>query len=211
MGRILKQKRILIEEANRRMLNESEYGTDLDSGDNPDTESKNSALGGALGMFNFIADAGKRTVEKRRKDMIPTIKKSEDILMKLIDLHSKYQTKDNIKDYFERFKDKSIDAYRDFYQNPDISEFKSKVNPFSESDTNKLIREIAKLYETGQQSTNISRRFYRIASDYVKDIKDIISDIARGKKMEEIDLQMHQLSDDLMGFIEENPIMTYKN
>ena len=38
MGRILKQKRILIEEANRRMLNESEYGTDLDGGGEDNVE-----------------------------------------------------------------------------------------------------------------------------------------------------------------------------
>jgi hypothetical protein len=38
MGRILKQKRILIEEANRKMLNESEYGTDLDGGGEDNVE-----------------------------------------------------------------------------------------------------------------------------------------------------------------------------
>ena len=192
----------------KRVLNESMLNEETD--DNPDTESKNPALGGALGMFKSMGDAGKMTVEKRKKDMISTIKKSEDVLMKLLDLHNEYQTKDNIKDYFEKFKDKSIDTYEDFYRNPDISEF-GYVDPFMDYRIDKLIREIAKLYETGQQSTNIARRFYKIASDYVKDIKDGTAKINRGEKMEEVDLEMHQLSDELMSFIEDNPIMSYKN
>jgi len=205
MKRIVKLTESDLKKIVKRVLQE-----DNDGGDNPDTESKNPGLGGALGMFDAMKDAGKMKVEKRKKDMISTIKKSEDVLMKWLDLHNEYQTKDNIKDYFERFKDKSIDAYEDFYRNPDISKF-GYVDPFRKSDINKLIREIAKLYETGRQSTNIARRFYKIASDYVKDINDGISKINRGEKMEEIDLEMHQLSDELMSFIEDNPIMTYKN
>lgn len=205
MGRIVRLTESDLKKIVKRVLQEQG-----DGGDNRGTESKNPGLGGVLGMFDAMKDAGKMKVEKRKKDMISTIKKSEDVLMKLLDLHNEYQTKDNIKDYFERFKDKSIDTYEDFYRNPDISEF-GYVDPFMKSDINKLIREIAKLYETGQQSTNIARRFYKIASDYVKDIKDGMKDIRRGEKMEEIDYRMHQLSDELMSFIEDNPIMTYKN
>ena len=124
MGRIVKLTESDLKRIVKRVLQEQ----DDDGGDNRGTESKNPGLGGALGMFDAMKDAGKMKVEKRKKDMISTIKKSEDVLMKLLDLHNEYQTKDNIKNYFEKFKDESIDAYEDFYRNPDISESNNNYN-----------------------------------------------------------------------------------
>lgn len=192
----------------KRVLNESMLNEETN--DNPDTESKNPALGGALGMFKSMGDAGKMTVEKRKKDMISAIKRSENVLMQLFDLHEKHQKNDSIRNSFIRFKDDVSDMFKDFYQNPDISEFVYE-NPFSTINTRKLIREITKLYEKGQQSINIPKRFYRIANDYLEDVKEGIQDIHKGEKMEEIGLHYPKLSDELMSFIEDNPIMSYKN
>ena len=65
-------------------------------------------------MFKGVSDVMKSKVGKRREEMVPLIKSTDDLLMSLIDFHDKHQEKENIKSYF--LKKEARDEYDNFYR-----------------------------------------------------------------------------------------------
>ena len=172
-----------------------------EGGDDPDTESKASSLGGGLSMFKGVSDVMKSKVGKRRKEMVPLIKSTDDLLMSLIDFHDKYQEKETIKSYFQKFKTKARDEYDNFYRNPDLTKFQ---NPWGGNSVIGNLRiEIIKLYQ--DDNGYMKNRVGNLLGDCIKDVNRSMSGLMDGKDIESLPIS-HEWGDGRLNtFIAENP------
>ena len=172
-----------------------------EGGDDPDTESKASSLGGGLSMFKGVSDVMKSKVGKRREEMVPLIKSTDDLLMSLIDFHDKHQEKENIKSYFQKFKKEARDEYDNFYRNPDLTKFQ---NPWLSNEISSLLkREITKLYDN-TQSIRLKNRVWSLLGDCIKDVKQSMFGLMNGKDIESLHIS-HKWDEEINTFIAENP------